>query len=203
MFTCGCVAQNSGCTRVVWVSSPQSYYLWPSDDDDNDSRPLLLRPLSSDHERENSVRWKFKFPMLSLLRAFEAEACRCLAYYYRAVCALHTVAKFRTEGGWDTLPPRIPHRGWSKEGRRSWRGSSSTLLSDRTRRKGDVDYYAGQVVHRRAPLFFRLVRHELGDNVSYINVGQIIGPLAHSFAIIPLKRAAHTLFNPFRLYCSI
>lgn len=109
-------------------------------------------------------------------------------------------------GGWMKIryPRGLPHRGRSKEGRRSWRGSSSTLLSDRTRRKGDVDYYyAGQVVHRRAPLFFRLVRHELGDNVSYINVGQIIGPLAHSFAMILLKRAAHILFKPFRLYCSI
>lgn len=43
----------------------------------------------------------------------------------------------------------------------------------RERRKGNVDYYAGQVVHRRAPLFFRLVRHEPGDGVSYINVGQV------------------------------
>lgn len=39
--------------------------------------------------------------------------------------------------------------------------------------KADADYYAGQEVHRRAPLFFRLVRHESRDNVSYINVGHV------------------------------
>lgn len=91
MFTCGCVAQNSGCIRVVWVSSPQSYYLWPSDDDDNDSRPLLLRSSSPTvgHGRENSVRWKFKFLMLSLLRAFEAEASADAWHIITARCMLY------------------------------------------------------------------------------------------------------------------
>lgn len=82
------LAQNSRCTRVVWVSSPQSYY--PPDGDDNDSRPPLWhRRHRRGHGRENST-MKIQIPdALSLLRAFEAEACRYTWHIITARCVLY------------------------------------------------------------------------------------------------------------------